>query len=352
MKAKIHLPIVGFVIFVVVAVVLTTLVYGSLRRDTAGPTDAYSALFTDVTGLREGDDVRVAGVRVGRVDTVALDGDIARVMFRLQRDQQIYPHTVVSVRYQNIVGQRYLGLLGGPRGPADRGLPPGSELGLDQTEPSFDVGALLNGFEPLFTLLDPQQADALSQALIDAFQGDSGAITSLVVQATEVSAVFAERDEVLHNMITGLNAATENLARQDANFDSVVTNARRMITELNLRRQTLVDSVGSLTGAAARLATIGESVYPQLSEFAYREPGIAKHIVSERDQIAFLGANLPLLLKGLARVSQEGSYGNAYVCSLNMMGFFPGLNNLVPRIVELASPGNVVKQSQKCRPAQ
>ena len=48
-------------------------------------------------------------------------------------------------------------------------------------------------------------------------------------------------------------------------------------------------------------------------------------------------------------LSGNGAYGNAYTCSLNMMGFFPGLNNLVPKIVRLASPGNVVKNSQKCR---
>jgi len=350
---KFRAALIGFTAFMVAALVLTTLVYGTLRRDPAGPTDSYSALFTDVTGLRDGDDVRVAGVRVGRVDSVALagdSGDIAKVVFQIDNDQSIYPDTVASVMYQNIVGQRYLGLSRDRDNPPAPRLSPGSEIPLDRTEPSFDVGALLNGFEPLFTLLDPAQVDRLSNAMIDAFQGDSAAIAHLVAQTSELTATFAGRDQVLGDVIVNLKTVVNNLAAQDANLDGVITSAQTMVSELNVRRENLVSSVGSLNHAASRIAAIGDATYPQLSELVYREPGFAQHLVGQRDQVAFLGSNVPLVLKGLARISGNGAYGNAYTCSLNMMGFFPGLNNLVPKIVRLASPGNVVKNSQKCRP--
>ena len=94
----------------VVAVALTWLVYVTLRRDVAGRTVPYAAVFSDVFGLREGDDVRMAGVRVGRVEKIELQGDLAKVSFVVQSDQQLLGTTVASVTYQNIVGQRYLGL--------------------------------------------------------------------------------------------------------------------------------------------------------------------------------------------------------------------------------------------------
>ncbi|ORW08101.1 MCE family protein [Mycolicibacter longobardus] len=343
---------IGFALFLVVAAVATTLVYGTLSRDTTGRTDEYSAMFTDATGLREGDDVRTAGVRVGRVESVSLAGSLAKVTFRIHSDQVIYGNTVASVRYQNIVGQRYLGLSRGRIGDPARRLSPGAELPVDHTEPSFDVGALLNGFEPLFTLLDPAEADKLSKALLDAFQGDSAAIAHFVSQSTELTAAFAGRDQMLGDLIDGLNSVATDLARQDDNLNSVIDNARRVVTELNQRRDTVVSSVGALRHVSERLAAIGDNTYPQFSEMVHREPGFAAHMVENHDQIAFLGSNLPLLLKGLARVSQDGSYGNAYACSLNLMGFFPGLNDLVPAIVRRASPGDDVKNSQKCRPAE
>jgi phospholipid/cholesterol/gamma-HCH transport system substrate-binding protein len=350
---KFRTSLIGFTVFMVGALVLTTMVYGTLRRELPGPSDSYSALFTDVTGLRDGDDVRVAGVRVGRVDSVSLAGDagdIAKVVFRIDSDQSIYPDTVASVMYQNIVGQRYLGLSRDlNHEPAPR-LAPGTQIPLDRTEPSFDVGALLNGFEPLFTLLDPAQVDRLSNAMIDAFGGDSAAIAHFVTQTSELTATFAGRDEILGDLIINLNTVVKNLAAQDANLDGVITSARTMVSELNVRRENLISSVGSLNHAAGRIAAIGDTAYPQLAELVHREPGFAQHLLGQRDQVAFLGSNVPLVLKGLARISGEGAYGNAYTCSLNMMGFFPGLNNLVPKIVRLASPGNVVKNSQKCRP--
>ena len=103
-------PLIGLSLFMVVAVALTWLVYVTLRRDVGGRTAPYAAMFSDVFGLREGDDVRMAGVRVGRVEKVELQGDLAKVSFVVQSDQQVLGTTVASVTYQNIVGQRYLGL--------------------------------------------------------------------------------------------------------------------------------------------------------------------------------------------------------------------------------------------------
>ena len=106
-------PMIGLSLFMVVAVTLTWLVYVTLRRDVAGQTVPYAAMFSDVFGLREGDDVRMAGVRVGRVEKIELQGDLAKVSFVVQNDQQLLGTTVASVTYQNIVGQRYLGTVAG-----------------------------------------------------------------------------------------------------------------------------------------------------------------------------------------------------------------------------------------------
>ena len=193
-------PLIGLTLFMVVALTLTWLVYVSLRRDVAGDTGKYSALFTDVYGLREGDDVRMAGVRVGRVESVELDGKLARVAFVVQTDQHLYGNTVASVTYQNIVGQRYLGLSLGPEGSQSL-LPPGSTLPLERTEPSFDVTALLNGYEPLFSLLNPQDADNLTKGVIASLQGDTASLTTLVSQTSRLTEAFAGRDQALGDVI-------------------------------------------------------------------------------------------------------------------------------------------------------
>lgn len=219
-------PLIGLTLFMVVALTLTWLVYVSLRRDVAGDTAKYSALFTDVYGLREGDDVRMAGVRVGRVESIALDRKLARVAFVVQTDQHLYGNTVASVTYQNIVGQRYLGLSLGPEG-SHAPLPPGSVLPLARTEPSFDVTALLNGYEPLFSLLNPQDADNLTKGIIASLQGDTASLTTLISQTSTLTETFAGRDQALGDVITNLNKVVGNLARQNDSLDGVIPNTRR-----------------------------------------------------------------------------------------------------------------------------
>lgn len=337
---KSRAPMIGLALFMTVATVLTWLVYATLRRDVAGVKTSYSAMFTNVYGLRDGDDVRMAGVRVGRVEKIELAGTLAKVFFVVQSDQQLYTNTVASVTYQNILGQRYLGLSLAADTNVTQPLPAHSVIPLQRTQPSFDVTALLNGFEPLFSLLNPKQADDLTKAVISSLQGDRASIALLVNEMSTLTATLTGPNEVLGDLLTSLSDVTGNLAAQNEGLDHTLTQARAVVTDFNARRPDLQSSVGSLAQVTQRLSEVSDEVYPSLDELVTRQPGFSKHMVQIEPQLAFTGANLPLMLKGLANIFSEGSYGNAYLCDLNPTGFFPGLNDITTIILNAATPGN------------
>jgi phospholipid/cholesterol/gamma-HCH transport system substrate-binding protein len=341
-------PLIGLSLFMVVAVTLTWLVYVTLRRDVAGHTAPYAAVFSDAYGLRVGDDVRMAGVRVGRVERVELQGDLAKVSFVVQSEQQVLGTTVASVTYQNIVGQRYLGLSLGTRGEPGP-LPPGSVIPLERTDPSFDVGTLLNGYEPLFSVLNPRDADNLTKGVLQSLQGDEASITTLVTQTSELTDAFAGRDEALGDTITGLERVFRTLSERNDDLDEVISHTKGMVSTFEDRRPELVSSMGSISRVVNQLSVITDEVYPALDELVRREPGFAEHMVGIEPQLAFTGANLPLLLKGFGRLTNEGAFANAYACDLNITGFFPGLNDVVPIIVNAATPGNRAWHTPRCR---
>ncbi|CAM4366413.1 virulence factor Mce family protein [Mycobacterium basiliense] len=341
-------PLIGLSLFMTVAMTLSWLVYVSLRRDVAGKAVPYSAVFTDVYGLRVADDVRIAGVRVGRVEKIDLERKFAKVTFVVQQDQRLFGNTVASVTYQNIVGQRYLGLSLGKAGSVEP-LPPGSVIPLQRTEPSFDVGALLNGYEPLFSLFDPRAADNLTKGIIASLQGDTSSVATLISQTSTLTEAFAGRDEALADVITSLAQVIHNLAVQNDNLDNVISQTHQVVSALDRRRPELVSSVGSLARVMGRLSVAADDVYPSLSELISRQPGVTRHILDVEPQVAFFGDNIPLLLKGLARVTGQGAYGKAYVCDVNQFGFFPGLNDVVPIIVNAATPGNKAWHTPRCR---
>jgi len=290
----------------------------------------------------------MAGVRVGRVEKIDIDGKLAKVSFIVQQEQRLFGNTVASVTYQNIVGQRYLGLSLGQEGTRNL-LPPGSVIPPERTEPSFDVTALLNGYEPLFSLFNPHDADNLTKAVIQSLQGDTSSLATLVSQTSTLTDTFAGRDQALGDTITNLNKVVASLAAQNDNLDGVITQTGDMVSELDRRRPELVSSVGSLARVLDRLSTSVVDVYPAARQFIDRQPGATRHILSVEPQVAFFADNIPLMMKGIIRAGNQGAYGNGYVCDVNLFGFFPGLNDVVPIIVAAATPGNKAMHTPRCR---
>lgn len=340
-------PLIGVSLFVTVAFALLWMTFVTLDRRIDGDTHSYSAVFSDVSGLRAGDDVRMAGVRVGRVDGIELDGTLARVRFQVETDQKLYGDTKASITYQNVIGQRYLGLAKTDHGdPAE--LAPGAEIPLEHTEPSFDISVLLNGFEPLFAGLDPKQVDNLTAALVTALQGDNASLVLLIEQVSSLAQALAGPDQVLGTVITNLNRVVGDLAGQSGELSSLIVRSRTIVDGLGAHRDELLGALSTVSTTTDRMAELVDGIEPDLTEMLYREPGFTKHFQENKENFAYLGFNMPALMKGLSRVSQEGAYLNTYLCNFGVT-VLPGLTNLVPTIVGLATPGGQPEYSPVCR---
>ena len=154
---------------VVVVVVLVATIQ-PLR--VGGGSETYTALFTSASRIRPGAPVMVGGVRVGRVSEVGLDRDAtARVAFEVDQDVPVTTRTRAAIRYLDLVGGRYLAL-DDPGNSGARGQPAERTIPTSRTEPALDLNALLNGFKPLFSALDPKDVNALAQDIVRTFQGE------------------------------------------------------------------------------------------------------------------------------------------------------------------------------------
>lgn len=331
--------LIGLSTFVAISVAATWIMFATLAREVAGPTNTYSAIFTDVSGLAPADDVRIAGVLVGRVDKIELVGTLAKVTFRAQRNQPLYTDTIASVTYQNVIGQRYLGLAKGIDTKRTK-LGNHDQIPKERTHPSFDISYTLNGFEPLFTQLEPQQVDNLTNAIVQAFQGDSRSILTLTTQASALAELFAGPDQLLGDLIGNLNALMASLASQNTNLQTMIRQSRGVMADLAQRRQALIDSTGSINSTIGSLAAVVSNVTPEAQELISRQPGLLDYGLHEgRPRLAYMAANVPGLLKSVARVMQEGSYINAAACDLDF-GFWRGLFYWFRAFIAAATPGN------------
>ena len=123
-----------------------------------GSGDTYHAAFTEAGGIRKDDDVRIAGVRVGKVTGIELDGSHVRVDFTINADAAFGPQTGASIRMKTLLGQKYVALA--PKGTGQ--LSPDSEIPLGRTVSSYDI---VNAFSDLTTTTEQIDTGQLAGSL-------------------------------------------------------------------------------------------------------------------------------------------------------------------------------------------
>jgi phospholipid/cholesterol/gamma-HCH transport system substrate-binding protein len=320
-------PLIGFSLFAIVALVLTWTIWSTLERSVPGETTEFTTYFSDASGLHEGDDVRMAGVRVGRVSSLELDGNRAEVRFEVQKDQSIYSNTRASIKYQNLIGQRYLGLDLVEDQQQVR-LAAGTEL-REPSQDSFDVSALLAGFQPVFDTLDPDQVNALSESLVQTFQGNQVSLSYTIEQIGEVASDLADHDQVIGAVITNLSAVMGDLSKQGDQMQELVTNLAGLIEGLNANSPALGAAVDSIGDATDRLGGLLGTIRPDVEQLGQNLRNTTDQMIAVGPKLDQLAIDLPLFLVHFPMVMGQGAYLNIYACELDVsiggVLFPPGL---------------------------
>ncbi|MDQ3155204.1 MAG: MCE family protein [Actinomycetota bacterium] len=304
-----------FGIFSAVSLVMLSILYNTMSNQVGGDHRDYSAVFTNVSGLRAGDDVRAAGVSIGRVQSVEVDArGRANVGFILAERQPIYRNTSMIVRYQNLLGQRYLALVPGTGDSVAQAA--GTTIPESRTSPGFDLTALLNGFEPLFATLEPTEVNKLAGSIVAVMQGEGGTIESLLEQTASMSTNLASNDEVFGRVIDNLTPVLENLADHGKEFDTTVDELRALTSALAEQRTTIGDSIDGLSDLSAATEDLVTEARPDLARDLKTLTRLSKTVVENREQVAGVLDKLPLATGAFSRPMSHGTWLNIYMCNI------------------------------------
>lgn len=309
--------LVKFVVFATIAVMLFALLWTTMSNSVPGEKRTWTARFTAVAGLRTGDDVRVAGVKVGRVEEIkVVDNDQALVTFTLLEDQHVYEKTHVSLRYQNLLGQRYLALTAAK----ERGkrLTPGTEIPASMTDAGFDLTTLLNGFEPLFNVIEPAEVNKLAANLIAVLQGESGTIESLLRQTARATTYLASKDEVFTDVLQNLTPVLRNLDANSGEFDAAVVQLKKLVTGLSKQRATFASSIDNIGGLLQSTSGLLDRTRVPLAKDIKSLRRLNSTFTRGQEEFGVMIGNLPLLFESFARAMGYGGFANVYVCNLGV----------------------------------
>jgi phospholipid/cholesterol/gamma-HCH transport system substrate-binding protein len=311
----------AFVLLIFTALIIV--VFGQMRFDR---TTGYSAVFSNASGLRAGQFVRASGVEVGKVSDVELidGGTKVKIDFNVERSLQLFQGTTASIRYLNLIGDRYLEL---KRGDDQKLLPSGGTIPIERTEPALDLDALIGGFRPLFRALDPAKVNNIAQSIITIFQGQGGTINDILDQTASLTSALADRDQAIGEVIKNLNTVLDTTVKHQQQFDDTVQNFEKLITGLKDRADPIAKSVADISDAAGSVGDLLGENRPLLQRTVTDLELIQQPLVDQKDQLNDILTRLPTALKIIGRAGGVyGDFFNFYACdiTIKLNGLQPG----------------------------
>lgn len=264
-----------------------------LRDPLGHGTYELTATFDDVTGLIPDDNVKIAGVVVGKVTSVSTDAGRAVVTFQVDGDHDAIPSdSTAAIRWRNLIGQRYLYLYPGDSAEA---LEDGDEI--ERTTSVVDLGELFDKLGPIVGSIDPAQVNDFLDTITQALDGREDKVGTALDDLATLATGLASRDETIQRLISNLDTVADTVNARDAQITTMLQN-------LVTLSETFGDNTATLDAALTELGTFGT----QLDGLLQTSSGEIDGLLASLAQITeTVHGRLPALDTALANLSEAGA---------------------------------------------
>jgi phospholipid/cholesterol/gamma-HCH transport system substrate-binding protein len=331
-------------IFTVVSLVVTSVLAMIMGNFGFGSTTEYKAVFSSASLLTRGDDVRVAGLTVGSVKKVEIhDRNNALVTFKVKSDVPVTTASHADIRFLNLVGDRYMALTQGE--PGAKRLPSHAVIPMSQTTPALDLTALFNGFQPLFTALDPKEINDLSLNLVKVLQGEGGTIQGLLARTASLTNTLADRDELIGSVVDNLSGMLQTVDSHHQELDNLVVQLKDWLGSVARDRNVIGRSIENVSTLADELASLLVQSRPAIKGDVHQIHRLATILKDPKSEAIINEAleRLPTMFRRQVRIGSYGSWYNYYLCDFDGQIVLPKLATLTG-ILGVGSVGEALDQ--------
>ncbi len=346
-----RLAAVKLTIFTVVSLMTTGLLIAIMGGFGLGSQTEYKAEFSTASELTKGDDVRIAGVVVGKVADVKIyKRDRAMVTFKVKDDVPITTDSQASIRFLNLIGDRYMSLSEGKTGSAR--LTPKATLPLDQTTPALNLTELFQGFQPLFQALNPADVNKLSLNLIKVLQGEGGTIQELLSNTASLTSTLADRDQLIGDVITNLSTLMTTVDDHHQQLDELIVSMKSWFGDLAKDRKVIGSSLTNIADVTETVADLLTQSRPLIKEDVKQLRRLFT-LLAKPENKAYLDEvleKLPDMLTKQTRIGVYGSWYNYYLCEFHFGIVLPSvLMDALPEPVrKQISDLTIYSQAERC----
>jgi phospholipid/cholesterol/gamma-HCH transport system substrate-binding protein len=302
-----------------------------------GGGDDYSAAFTEAAGIRPENEVRVAGVKVGKVTGVDLDGGHVRVDFRVDSDDLKLPErTGATIRIKTLLGQKYLAL--DPRGTGR--MEPGEEIPLSRTASPYDVVEAVNGLGSTVDRIDSEQLAKAFETISTTFADTPEEVNSALSGLSRLSKTVASRDAQLGTLLSRARNVTRVLAERDTEFTKLISDGNLLLNEVKLRREAIHKLLVSTNDLSVQLSGLvsdnAKQLEPALQQLRSVVALLQRNQTSIDKSIRLLGP----FVRAFTNVLGNGRWFDTYVDGLIPPPLTPKVKVPAPTLPASSSAGS------------
>lgn len=292
----------------------------------------YTAHFAEAGGLRSGNEVRIAGVKVGKVASIGLDGNVVEVKFRV-KGVDLGDQTSAAIKVKTMLGQKYLSLDPLGRGTLSAAIP------VTRTTTPYDVNAAFSDLSTTIEEIDTDRVEESFEALSKAFENTPESVQQTVTGLTSLSRTISSRDEELGDLFESTSSVTKTLADRNAEFEKIINNGSLLLGELEKRREDVKDMLEGTARLGVQLRGLVKDNEKTLKPALERLDKVSAILQRNQDNLDSALAKLGPYYRVVTSAMGNGKWVDSYICGLFDAAGAPVLENDVERTCKPAKGG-------------
>ncbi len=319
-RNKISIAVVGIVLMSVVF----ALTFYAESLPVIGGGKTYTAHFAEAGGLKAGNEVRVAGVKVGKVTGISLDGTVVEVKFRA-KGASLGDQTTAAVKVKTLLGQKFLAIDPRGRSALDGPIP------VAHTTTPYDVNAAFSDLSDTVDQIDTDELEKSFDVLSDAFRDTPKSVQTMVKGLTDLSRTISSRDEQLAELLESTSSVSKTLKGRNAEFAKIFRDGSALLGELEQRRKAVTAMLDGTSRLGTQLRGLVKDNEKQLRPALAKLDKVAAILQDNQDDLDAALKRLGPYYRVLASAMGNGRWIDSYVCGLFDSAGTPVLDNSVER---------------------
>ncbi len=293
-----------------------------------------TAYVADAAGLNTGDEVQVAGMKVGSVRKIQLDGDKVRVHFDISTKVDLGTDTSAQIKTDSILGRRALAVFSDGRGElADRTIP------LDRTSVPYSLTSALGDLSDTVEAMDTDSVQDALDVLSETMEQSSPEVAGAIEGITRLSQSLNKRDEAVLDLLDKAAGTTDVLGRRNEQINQLMVDGNTLFTALDLRKRALNELVTNIDTLAQQLSGVVQDNEAQLGPALDKLEQVSDLLIRNREDIDLGLRRIVPYSTALGEAVASGPWFNAYVVNLSLGHYQQTLvRDLMPLIDDRVQP--------------